>query len=62
MSNDKNKRKYYRYCGICGCKKEQSFMNRVDKNYSPNEWICDSCYYVLNAYYILLCEATENDF
>lgn len=35
------KRKYYRKCGMCGERHEQSEMHR---DYcSPNGWICDEC-------------------
>lgn len=36
------KRKYYRKCGICGCRHEQSEMVRT--NLSPNGWLCHDCY------------------
>ena len=36
------KRKYYRKCGVCGCRHEQSEMIRTDK--SPNGWICVDCW------------------
>ena len=39
---DKRKRKYYRKCGVCGCRHEQSEMIRT--NLSPNGWICYECY------------------
>ena len=38
----KEKRKYYRKCGICGEKHEQSEMIRTDN--SPNGWICFDCH------------------
>lgn len=37
------KRKYYRKCGICGGRHEQSEMIITDN--SPNGWICRECYY-----------------
>jgi len=36
------KRKYYRKCGVCGRKHEQSDMVRTDL--SPNGWLCHDCY------------------
>lgn len=43
ISNSKNKkRKYYRKCGICGKRDEQSNMVRTDE--SPNGWLCSRCY------------------
>jgi len=36
------KRKYYRRCGICGDRDEQSNMYRDDG--SPNGWLCLSCF------------------
>lgn len=39
----KNKeRKYYRKCGVCGERFEQSEMIRNDQ--SPNGWICADCH------------------
>ena len=35
------KRKYYRKCGVCGFRHEQSEMIRT--NNSPNGWICIGC-------------------
>ena len=35
---DKKKRKYYRKCGVCGERYEQSEMIRT--NNSPNGWLC----------------------
>ena len=40
MSN----RKYYRKCGCCGVRQEQSDMIRVGNEYSYNGWLCESCY------------------
>lgn len=37
----KPKRKYYRKCGICGKRFEQSEMVRNDA--SPSGWICGCC-------------------
>lgn len=39
----KKKRKYFRKCGICGERHEQSEMIR--DNGSPNGWICEYCYH-----------------
>jgi predicted RNA-binding protein YlxR (DUF448 family) len=38
----KKKRKYFRKCGICGQRHEQSDMVRT--NESPNGWICIKCW------------------
>lgn len=38
----KKKRKYFRKCGVCGKRYEQSEMIR--DNGSPNGWICNDCY------------------
>lgn len=35
------KRKYFRKCGVCGARHEQSEMIR--DNCSPNGWICHDC-------------------
>ena len=37
----KVKRLYYRKCGLCGTRHEQSDMVRT--NLSPNGWLCMSC-------------------
>lgn len=37
----KKKRKYFRKCGLCGERNEQSDMVRDDC--SPNGWICYDC-------------------
>ena len=42
MKEVKKKRKYYRKCGICGERHEQSEMIRTDN--SPNGWICFDCH------------------
>lgn len=39
----KKRRKYYRHCGICGIRFEQTNMIRT--NLSPNGWLCLKCYY-----------------
>lgn len=41
MQNSK-KRKYFRKCGVCGERCEQSEMIRTDE--SPNGWLCANCY------------------
>lgn len=41
MNREQKKRKYYRKCGMCGDRHEQSEMHR--DNCSPNGWICDKC-------------------
>lgn len=38
----KKKRKYYRKCGVCGERYEQSEMIRT--NNSPNGWLCFDCH------------------
>jgi NAD-dependent SIR2 family protein deacetylase len=38
------KRKYYRKCGECGNRQEQSYMVRVKPEYSDNGWLCRECY------------------
>ena len=38
---EKKKRKYYRKCGVCGERHEQSEMIRTDE--SPNGWMCLDC-------------------
>ena len=37
----KKKRKYYRHCGFCNARFEQSFGYRTNK--SPNGWLCKDC-------------------
>ena len=39
---NKRKRKYFRKCGVCGDRHEQSEMIRA--NCTPNGWICEECY------------------
>lgn len=41
--NFKPKRKYYRVCGICEEKDEQTQMIRTEA--SPNGWLCFECYH-----------------
>lgn len=36
------KRNYFRKCGVCGSRHEQSEMIRTDN--SPNGWICAACW------------------
>lgn len=38
----KKARKYYRKCGVCGKRFEQSVMVRDDG--SPNGWLCMDCH------------------
>lgn len=46
----KKKRKYFRKCGCCGYREEQSVMIRTNK--SPNGWFCLDCYHrQLDPYY-----------
>ena len=40
---NKKKRKYFRKCGVCGERLDQSEMIRTDQ--SSNGWICADCYY-----------------
>lgn len=42
MSEKNKSRKYYRVCGICGERHEQSEMIRTDN--SSTGWICLECY------------------
>lgn len=42
QTKQKKKRKYYRKCGICGERFEQSEMIRT--NNSPNGWLCFDCH------------------
>ena len=50
MSVSRNKkRKYYRLCGICGSRFEQS--DGVRDNGSDTGWICDDCYNELHPEY-----------
>lgn len=42
ITKNKKKRKYYRKCGICGKRQEQSEMIRCIE--SPNGWLCVDCY------------------
>lgn len=41
-NRSETKRKYYRKCGVCGERHEQSEMIRTDN--SPNGWICFDCH------------------
>lgn len=43
IKTNKKKRKYFRKCGVCGKRHEQSEMIRT--NQSPNGWICFACYH-----------------
>lgn len=40
--NEKPQRKYFRKCGVCGERHEQSEMIRTDE--SPNGWVCVECF------------------
>lgn len=40
----KIRRKYFRKCGVCGDRHEQSEMIRT--NNSPNGWLCRSCLFM----------------
>ena len=42
MTPTKKKRKYYRKCGVCSERHEQSEMIRT--NNSPNGWLCVECH------------------
>ncbi len=42
MKQEKKKRKYYRKCGVCDERDEQSEM--ITDNNSLNSWICEDCY------------------
>lgn len=46
---DKKKRKYYRKCGVCGERYEQSEMLRT--NDSPNGWLCWDCRNIVDPEY-----------
>lgn len=37
------KRKYFRKCGHCGCRFEQSDMHRTRFSIAENGWLCDEC-------------------
>ena len=45
----KKKRKYYRKCGVCGERYEQSEMLRTDD--SPNGWVCWGCRNIVSLEY-----------
>lgn len=47
--DNKKKRKYYRKCGICGDRYEQSEMLRT--NDSPNGWLCWDCRNIVDPEY-----------
>jgi hypothetical protein len=49
-STTKKKRKYFRKCGRCEARLEQSDMIRTDK--SPNGWLCSDCYYAEHPEYL----------
>lgn len=58
----KPKRKYFRKCGFCGERHEQSYMVRtVD---SPNGWMCHRCHEEMHPYdnyYDDIIMAEDND-
>lgn len=45
----KKQRKYFRKCGVCGERHEQSEMIRT--NQSPNGWICFECFNLVHPEY-----------
>ena len=45
----KKPRKYFRKCGICGDRHEQSEMIRT--NESPNGWLCVHCHQDAHTHY-----------
>lgn len=45
------KRKYFRKCGVCGERHEQSEMCRDTS--SPNGWLCQTCHMELHTEYYL---------
>ena len=49
QKGNKKKRKYYRKCGICGERYEQSEMLRT--NDSPNGWLCWDCHNIVDPEY-----------
>lgn len=49
QKDNKKKRKYYRKCGICGDRYEQSEMLRT--NDSPNGWLCWDCRNIVDPEY-----------
>ena len=46
---NKKKRKYYRKCGVCAERYEQSEMIRTDD--SPNGWVCWDCRNIVSLEY-----------
>ena len=48
-NEEKNRRNYYRKCGICGERHEQHEMERDYS--SPNGWICYDCIITLHPEY-----------
>lgn len=56
----KKKRKYFRKCGVCGERDEQSNMIRT--NDSENGWMCESCYTDTHMHEIIMHEIGLNEF
>lgn len=50
----KKKRLYFRKCGVCGNRYEQSEMIRT--NESDNGWMCDICYSDAHMHDIIMAE------
>jgi predicted RNA-binding protein YlxR (DUF448 family) len=48
-NSKKKRRKYYRKCGVCGERYEQSKMLRTIN--SPNGWLCFDCYFAKHPEY-----------
>lgn len=46
MNTNNSNRQYFRKCGCCGCRHEQSELIRT--NNSPNGWICLECFNTYN--------------
>ena len=58
----KPKRKYYRKCGLCDERHEQSEMLRVKEALSPNGWICRNCFEDIARRYIFDEDYDEGEF
>lgn len=46
QEQNKKKRQYFRKCGFCNNRQEQSTMLRTNK--SPNGWSCKHCYRLIH--------------